>query len=104
MLGSKEAKDIYVFLTRGRHRNLNIHYISQSWYGLPKKTFRNNCSRIMFFPKTLKDISMIYNDISGLQMNGETFAERCGRKHNIIFKSIKIKIKVICIDLKVYQV
>ena len=32
MLGSKEAKDIDAFFTRGRHQNLDIYYISQSWY------------------------------------------------------------------------
>ena len=68
MLASKEAKDIDAFFTRGRHQNLDIYYISQSWYEPPKSTFRNNCSRIMLFPQTLKEISMIFNDISGLRM------------------------------------
>ena len=95
MLGSKEAKDIDAFFTRGRHQNLDIYYISQSWYELPKNTIRNNCSRIMLFPQTLKDITMIYNDISGLQMNfseWRDFVEMHGRQDTIIFKSIKIKI------------
>ena len=39
MLGSKEAKVIDAFFTRGRHQNLDIYYISQSWYELPKNTF-----------------------------------------------------------------
>ena len=73
MLGSKEAKDIDAFFNRVRHQNLDIHYISQSWYELPENTIRNICSRIMLFPQTLKDITMIYNDISGLHMN---FLER----------------------------
>ena len=62
MLGSKEVKDID-FFSRGRHQNLDIYYISQSWYELPKKTIRYNCSRIMLIPKLLKDITMIYNYI-----------------------------------------
>ena len=73
MLGSKEAEDIDAFFTRGRHQNLDIYYISQSWYQLPKNTIRNNCRRILMFPQTLKDISMIYNDISGVHMS---FLER----------------------------
>ena len=40
MLGSKEAKDIDAFFTRDRHRNLDLYYISQSWYELPKKLFK----------------------------------------------------------------
>ena len=39
MLASKEAKDIDAFFTRERHRNLDIYYISQSWYELPKTLF-----------------------------------------------------------------
>ena len=59
-----EAKDFHAFSTRGRHQDLDIYYISQSWYELPKNTFGNNCSRNMLFPQTLKDITMILNDIS----------------------------------------
>ena len=83
MLGSKEAKDIGAFFTRGRHQNLDIYYFSQSWYDIPKNTIRNNCSRIMLFPQTLKDITMIYNDISGLHMNfseGRDFCQDAGKK------------------------
>ena len=77
MLGSKEAKDIDAFFTRGRHQNLDIYYIFQSWYDLPKNTIRNNCSRIMLFPQTLKDITKIYNDISGLHMNFSEWRDFC---------------------------
>ena len=41
MLRLKEAKDFDAFFTRGRHQNLDIHFIFQSWYELPKKTIRN---------------------------------------------------------------
>ena len=77
MLGSKEAKDFDAFFTRGRHQNLDIYYISQSWYELPKNTIRNNCSGIMLFPQTLKYITMIYNDISGLHMNFSEWRDFC---------------------------
>ena len=96
-----------LFFTRGRHQNLDIYYISQSWYELPKNTIRNNCSRIMLFPQTLKDITMIYNDISGLHMSFSEWRDFCRdawKKNIIIFKSIKIKIWMICIALKTYQV
>ena len=73
MLGSNEAKVVDAFFTCGRHQNLDIFYISQSWYELPKNTVRNNCSRIMLFPQTFRDITMTYNDISGLHM---CFSER----------------------------
>ena len=39
MLLSKETKDIDAFFTGGRHQNLDINYISQSWFELPKYTY-----------------------------------------------------------------
>ena len=77
MLGSKEAKDIDASFTRGRHQNLDIYYISQSWYKIPKNTIRNICSRIMLFPQPLKNTTMIYNDISGLRMNFSEWQTFC---------------------------
>ena len=68
MLGSKGAKDFDAFFTPGRHHNLDIFNISQSWYELLKNTFRNICSRSMLFPHLLKDIIMIYTNISRLHM------------------------------------
>ena len=66
-----------LFFTRGRHQNLDIYYISQSWYELTKNIIRNNCSRIMLLSQTLKDITMIYNDISGLLMSFSKWPKFC---------------------------
>ena len=77
MLGSKEAKDTNAFFTRGRHQNLDIYYIFQSWYELPKNTIRTNCSRFMLFPQTLMDITLINNDISGLHMRSSEWRKFC---------------------------
>ena len=75
MLGSKEAKNIDAFFTRGRNQNLDINYISQSCYEVPKNAIRKNCGRIMLFPQTLKDITMIYNDISGIHMKSSEWRD-----------------------------
>ena len=63
MLGSNEAKDKDAFFTRVRHQKIDIYYISQSWYELPRNFIRNNCSKIMLFPQKLKDNTMIYKDL-----------------------------------------
>ena len=77
MLRSKEAKDTDALFNRARHQNVDFCYISQSWYELLKNTIRNDCSRIMFFPQTLKDITMIFNDISGLHMSFSEWRNFC---------------------------
>ena len=66
-----------LFFTRGRHQNIDIYYIPQSWYEVRKNTIRNNCSRIMLFSQTVKDITMIYNDISGLHMSFSVWRDFC---------------------------
>ena len=35
-------KVIDPFFTRGRHNDLDVYYLSQSYYDLPEKTIRNN--------------------------------------------------------------
>ena len=38
MLGSKNSSQIDEFFTRGRHEDLDVYYISQSYFALPRKT------------------------------------------------------------------
>ena len=46
MLVSKQESKIDLFFTRGRYNNIDIYYISQSYFHLPKNTIRNNSSII----------------------------------------------------------
>ena len=48
MLLSKPESNIDLFFTRGRHQNIDIYYISQSCFLLPKNTIRKN-SIVIFF-------------------------------------------------------
>ena len=36
MLGARNSSQIDEFFTRGRHKNLDVYYISQSYFGLPR--------------------------------------------------------------------
>ena len=42
VLGSSNDRFIDKFFIRGRHNNLDIYYLSQSYFDLPKRTIRNN--------------------------------------------------------------
>ena len=79
MLCSKQARDIDQFFTRSRHNNINVYYISQKWYDLPKNTIRNNCSVIMMFKQTFRDIVILYVDIGGLDMDKKEWREMCSK-------------------------
>ena len=77
VLGSSNSRDIDQFFIRGRHNNLDIYYLSQSYFDLPKRTIRNNSNKIILFNQTLKDIEHIYRDVAGYDMNYDEFKELC---------------------------
>ena len=55
-LGSSKSRYIDPFFIRGRHNNLDIYYLSQSYFDLPKRTIRIKSNKINLFNQTLKDI------------------------------------------------
>ena len=63
ILGSSNIIFIDQFFIRGRHNNLDIYYLSQSYFDLPKRTIRINSNKIILFNQTLKDIEHIYRDL-----------------------------------------
>ena len=72
MLDSNQ-KLIDPFFTRGRHNDLDVYYLSQSYFDLPKRTIRNNSNIIILFQQTLKDVEHIYRDIAGFDMSNDEF-------------------------------
>ena len=77
ILGSSISRFIDQFFIRGRHNNLDIYYLSQSYFDLPKRSIRNNSNKIILFNQTLKDIEHIYRDVAGYDMNYDEFKELC---------------------------
>ena len=76
MLDSNQ-KLIDPFFTRGRHNDLDVYYLSQSYFDLPKRTIRNNSNIIILFQQTLKDVENIYRDIAGFDMSYDEFKSLC---------------------------
>ena len=91
ILGSSNSRFIDQFFIRGRHNNLDIYYLSQSYFDLPKRTIRNNSNKIILFNQTLKDIEHIYRDVAGYDMNYDEFKELCR-------KSLDEDYNYLCID------
>ena len=77
MLLSKQESNIDLFFTRGRHNNIDIYYISQNYFHLPKNTIRNNSNIIILFKQTPRDIILLFHDIAGLDMSLEEWKELC---------------------------
>ena len=76
MLDSNQ-KLIDPFFTRGRHNDLDVYYLSQSYFDLPKRTIRNNSNTKILFQQTLKDVGNIYRDIAGFDMSLDEFKSLC---------------------------
>ena len=65
------------FFTRGRHNDLDVYYLSQSYFDLPKRTIRNNSNFIILFQQILKDVEHNYRDIAGFDMSNDEFKSLC---------------------------
>ena len=89
ILGSSNSRFIDQFFIRRRHNNLDIYYLSQSYFDLPKRTIRKNSNKIILFNQTLEDIEHIYTDVAGYDMNYDEFKDLCRKSweedHNYLY-------------------
>ena len=92
MLGAKNSSQIDEFFTRGRHEDLDVYYISQSYFGLPRQSSRNNSDRLILFKQTLRDVQSMYYDIGAYDMNYDEFKLMC---HKAWYE----KYNYLCIDM-----
>ena len=57
MLGVRNSSRIDEFFTTGKHEVLDVYYISQSYFALPRQSFRKNSDSIILFEQTLRELS-----------------------------------------------
>ena len=88
MLGPQNNVEAY--FTRGRHNNIDVFYITQSYFRLPRQTIRENSNIFMFFMQDRKNLAHIFSDhCSGDGIPFEIFSKFCNdvwgeSKHNFI--------------------
>ena len=92
MLGARDSSQIDEFYTRGRHEDLGVFYVCQSYFGLSRQSIRNNSDRLILFKQTLGDVQIMYYDIGAYDMNYNEFEELC-------HKSWSEKFNYLCIDM-----
>ena len=92
MLGAKNSSQIDEFFTRGRHEDLDVYYISQSYFGLPRQSIRNNSDILILFKQTLRDVQSMYYDIGAYDMKYDEFKEMC-------HKAWDERYNYLCIDM-----
>ena len=88
MLGPQNK--IEQFFTRGRHNGIDIFYIAQSYFRLPRQTVRENANLFIFFRQCKKNLSHIFQDHSAADgISFKTFTKFCSdvwnqSKHNFV--------------------
>ena len=92
MLGAKNSSLIDEVFTRGRHEDLDVYYIGQSYFGLLRQSIRNNSDRLILFRQTLRDVQSMYYDIGAYDMNYDEFKQMC-------HKAWDERFNYLCIDM-----
>ena len=92
MLGAKNSSQIDEFFTRGRHEDIDIYYISKSYFGLPRQSIRSNSDRLILLKQTLRDVQSMYYDIGAYDMNYDEFKQMCHKAWDENFNYL-------CIDI-----
>ena len=65
------------FYTRGRHNNVNVIYISQNYFMLPRRTVRENANFIILFRQDIKNLNFIFADHCSYDMSSKEFHSFC---------------------------
>ena len=52
ILSSSNSRLVDQYFIRGRHNDLDVYYLSESYFDLPKGTIRNNSNKIILFNQT----------------------------------------------------
>ena len=76
MLRAKNSSQIDEFFTRRKHGDLDVYYISLSYFALPSQS-RKNSDRLILFKQTFRDVQSMYYDIGAYDMKHDKFKEMC---------------------------
>ena len=77
MLGARNSSQIDEIFTRGRHEDLDVKNISQSYFALPRQSIRNNSYRLLLFKQTLRVVQSMCYDVGAYDMKYDEFKEMC---------------------------
>jgi hypothetical protein len=88
MLGPQSTPEKYY--TRGRHNGVDVFYITQSYFPLPRTTIRENANIFFFFKQDNKNLVHIFQDhcaVDGISL--EAFRNFCNSvwnedRHNFV--------------------
>ena len=77
MLGARNSSQIDDFFSRGRQEDLDLYFISQSYFTLPRQSIGNNNDKLLLFKQTLGDVQSMYYNIGAYCLLYSEFKEMC---------------------------
>ena len=102
MIGARNSCQIDESYTRRRHQNLDVCYISESYFGFPRQSIRNNSDSLILFKQTLRDVQSMYKDVGGYGMRYDEIEEICRElwsekktKYVLMKLFLKMRVKIV---------
>ena len=86
----EKQRIIESYYTKGRHNACQTIYISQSFFGIPKGTVRDNSNLLILFKLNNRDVSNIHDQIVRDDMDLDTFRRLCKKVWNEKYKFLVI--------------
>ena len=90
ILGTRNSSQKDELFSRGRHEDLDVYYIKQSFFDLPRQSIRNNSARMISFQQTLGVVESMYKGIGGYDMKYDGFKKRCRKTWSENFNNLCI--------------
>lgn len=69
---------IRTYFCMGRHKNIDMFYLCQTYTKVPKHLIRDNANFIIMFKQDELNIKHVYNDHVGTDMSFDQFRQMCG--------------------------
>lgn len=91
--------NIKLYFSMGRHRNVDVIYISQSYAAIPKHLIRENANFAVLFKQDDMSLKHVYDDFGiSMDMTFERFKEMCVKcwKEKYSFVSVDLERDVKC--------
>ena len=68
---------LMIRLIQTENKDLDVYYLPQSYFDIPKRTIRSKSNIIILFQQSLKDVEHVYRDIPGFDMFYDEFNGLC---------------------------
>ena len=112
MLGIGNSSQVDEFFTIRRNEALEVYYISQNCFGLPRRSIRNKSPRKGLFKQSLRDVESMYKDLGGYDIAYYLFKDMChetwSERFNylcieVIKNKIEAKYRIFCENKNTYN-